>query len=277
MPPSENLLRTSLQFVRRARQHRQEEDFFTEILASLLERSPSLHERLLGQLFEGASPVVPNPDHWTIVTQEKFILKEGEDETTGVPDLIIRGSSGNGDRTTHLIAVEVKVDQPLEHKQLVKYHRWLESKRSPETSVYLGALTPARPARAGQNPGEALEFWLNRLTWEGVEVALKEVLKEGDGGEHDASFYTYATDFREVLAGEGLVAPTALEPAKDANHLRPPVTDKSRREEIGHLIKYALARGEVIQTLEKQGPWRRRSDASGVLSPTVLSWTKSAV
>lgn len=269
-----NLLLTSLDFIERSRRFAQKEDYFTEVLAALLRSSADLCGRFLGLPFVDSDQRVPDEDSWLVETQESITVRDEEQgtEETAIPDLVLRSSGWDEDGKGHLLAVEVKVDQWLKESQLKTYHRWLEQQSDAYRSVHLAALTPSRPGRLFSGLRSCC-YWRRVLSWEEVEEIVRSSLNTDESFEKGTyevqvarqAFRTYAEDFQELLAEEGLVAPTQIEPAEVATQMQQQSgRDDGIRSAI-RLLRIALERAGVFHELGRDArDWPRKRTASGI-------------
>lgn len=265
MDKDPNLLVTAFEFIEHSRKHAQKEDYFTEVLATLLSLSPSFLDRFLELVSDEGNSEFSDATQWDIETREVITSRYADEgiERTGIPDLVLRGGEGSDAPASHLIAIEVKVDQRLYFSQLDKYHRWLVDERTAYESLHLAGLAPLRPGRHLDPRIEDLDFWEGVISWGEVQKGLEDCLTSQDTNGLPSDFLTYGRDFEGLLIHQNLVPPSPLSPGDDARTLRTRPPDKGRFRNIGQLLKIALESGEVWRILREHG-WRPMRTASGV-------------
>lgn len=261
----ENLLLVARDFVRRSRTHSQAEDFFTEVLAALLRLSSDFREGFLALVLEDSTQEATGLPVWQIRTQEEV---EVDEATYGVPDLVLKGGKSEDASPSHLIAIEVKLDATLDTDQLAKYDAWLQEKQGDYDLVSLSALTTSERARsAAQQASSDLEHWSSWVRWAQVEEILSSHLdhdaRAGDWASDSANgqrlFHVYGDAFASLLADEGLVPPSPLQPSQDASLLQGTASGdvQSRHINLSHLLHQALRDSGVLRVLTDQNPrWR---------------------
>ena len=131
-------------------------------------RAAHLLEKLPQELVLTCSREDPTGD---VVTRERTRLR-AQQTMRGSIDWVFHPKGQASNRRTFQLAVEVKIDSPFGHQQLIRYHKALEERRTGPRGLLALALN--MPARGLLDP-DKFPHWLGVVLWEELFPRLRGI------------------------------------------------------------------------------------------------------